>query len=153
MCAWEPEPSLVTSLWNDDVVNAAYAIKWVSILRLHQVVEGYHLTHPCVLECTSNILSYISKIRFGSSVECILIFPLVMAAAGSRDDEQRVMVKERWLVMEKTIGFENVRRAREMVEAVWKAVDDGRENGNDNWGMAVNLFKIRHYDYPGVVLL
>ncbi|KAH8672596.1 fungal-specific transcription factor domain-containing protein [Tricladium varicosporioides] len=152
--AWTPDPIVsATSIHARDVINAAYAIKWASILRLHQVVEGYHLSHPEVIECTSEILSHIQKIRYGSSVECILIFPLVMAAAGSRDDEQRVMVKERWMVMERTIGFENIRRAREMVEAVWKAVDDGRENGNDNWGMSVNWARIRYFDFPGVVLL
>ncbi|RDW77438.1 hypothetical protein BP6252_05491 [Coleophoma cylindrospora] len=151
---WEP-PSLTSHLeWNrTDISNAAYAIKWASILRLHQVVDGYCLSDPCVRECTSNILTYVSRIRFGSSVESILIFPLVMAAAGAADDEQRVCVKERWMVMERTIGFDNVARARQMVEAVWNCVDDGRKSGANENGEAVNWAKIRYFDFPGVVLL
>ena len=99
-----------------DLLNAAHAIRWASILRLHQVVEGYSRADSCVTECTEHILELISRIRFGSPAESILIFPLVMAASGCSDDEQRMIVRERWMVMERTIGFENVYRAREMVE-------------------------------------
>lgn len=94
------------------------------------MVEGYNRADPCVAECTDHILELIARIRFGSPAESILIFPLVMAASGCSDDEQRTIVRERWMVMERTIGFENVYRAREMVEAVWKAVDSGIKDGS-----------------------
>jgi len=138
---------------NNDIANAAQAIKWASILRLHQVVHGYMASDHCVAECTSHILTYISMVRFGSSAESILIFPLVMAAAGCGDDEQRIMVNERWLVMERTIGFDNIYQAREMVDAVWRAVDEGRKDGSNNGGLSVNWARIRHDEFPGVVLL
>lgn len=152
---WEPPPcsSSIPELNRNDILYAAQSIKWASILRLHQVVEGYNLSDPVVQECTSHILTYISRIRFGSSVESILIFPLVMAAAGCESDEQRMCVRQRWMVMERTIGFENIERAREMVEAVWKKVDQGRETGENQDGRAVNWAQIRFYDFPGVVLL
>lgn len=149
---WEPDCQ-ATDRNSRDLVNAAYAIKWASILRLHQVVEGYNRSDPCVSECTSRILDHISEIRFGSPAEHILVFPLVMAASGCQDDEQRMTVRERWLVMERTLGFENIYRAREMVEAVWKTVDQGAEDGTENGGRDVNWAKIRYFDFPGVVLL
>jgi transcriptional activator protein UGA3 len=117
------------------------------------VVEGYNRADPCVTECTEHILELISRIRFGSPAESILIFPLVMAASGCSDDEQRMIVRERWMVMERTIGFENVYRAREMVEAVWKSVDEGVKDGSCDGGMSVNWARIRFFDFPGVVLL
>lgn len=151
---WEPDMNNQASDRNSrDLVNAAYSIKWASILRLHQVVDGYHRSDPCVSECTSQILDHISEIRFGSPAEHILIFPLVMAASGCQDDEQRITVRERWLVMERTLGFDNIYRAREMVEAVWKKMDQGVDDGSEEGGLIVNWAKIRYYDFPGVVLL
>jgi transcriptional activator protein UGA3 len=138
---------------SEDLIDAAYAIQWASILRLHQVVEGYNRSDREVVECTAKILEYISRIRFGSSAESILIFPLVMAGSGVQDDEQRMMVRERWMVMERTIGFDNIYRARQMVEAVWKEMDKGKVDGTNDGGLKVNWAKIRYYDFPGVVLL
>lgn len=82
-----------------------------------------------------------------------MIFPLVMAASGCQDDEQRTTVRERWLVMERTLGFDNIYRAREMVEAVWKTMNQGVEDGTEDGGLPVDWAKIRYFDFPGVVLL
>jgi len=156
MCleAWEPEivSPLQRPSQNQELIDAAYAIQWASILRLHQVVEGYNRSDRPVIESTSKILDHISKIRFGSPAESILIFPLVMAGSGCQDDEQRMMVRERWMVMERTIGFDNIYRARQMVEAVWKEVDEGILDGSNDGGVKVNWAKIRYSDFPGLVL-
>lgn len=151
---WEPDVGDQAMDRNSrDLVHAAYAIKWASILRLHQVVEGYNRSDLCVSECTSQILDHISEIRFGSPAEHILIFPLVMAASGCQDEEQRITVRERWMVMERTLGFDNIFHAREMVEAVWKTKDQGVQDGTEQSGSTVNWAKIRYFDFPGVVLL
>lgn len=157
---WEPDQiydsdssSLGDRRNSKDLLNAAHAIRWASILRLHQVVEGYNRKNLCVVECTTHILELIARIRFGSPAEGILTFPLVMAASGCSDDEQRFMVRERWMVMERTIGFENVYQAKEMVEAVWRAVDQGAKDQSCNNGLSVNWAQIRYFDFPGVVLL
>ena len=55
--------------------------------------------------------------------------------------------------MEHVIGFENLAQAREMVEAVWEKVDEGRETGENEGGLTVNWAKIRYFEFPGVVLL
>lgn len=157
--AWRPElqpestPTMSSNLRGQkDLLNAALAIQWASILRLHQVVEGYNRFDSCVAECTSKILDYVSKIRFGSPAENILIFPLVMAASGCVNDEDRIEIRQRWVVMERTIGFDNIYRAREMVEAVWKAIDGGSHNKSHDGGH-VNWARIRFEQFPGVVLL
>lgn len=102
---WEPDQaydsdssSLGDRRNRKDLLNAARAIRWASILRLHQVVEGYNCTDPCVTECTLHILELISRIRVGSPAESILIFPLVMAASGCSDGELWMMVRECWMV-------------------------------------------------------
>lgn len=76
-----------------------------------------------------------------------------MAGSGAQDDEPRMMIRERWMVMERTIGFDNIHRARQMVEAVWKEVDEEKVDGSNHGGLKVTWAKIRYYDFPGVVLL
>jgi hypothetical protein len=61
---WEPDQSnQATDRNSRDLVNAAHAIKWASIIRLPQVLEGYNRLYPCASECTSQILDHISWIR------------------------------------------------------------------------------------------
>jgi transcriptional activator protein UGA3 len=137
---WEPDTAQHSTDRNSrDLFNAAYTIKWASILRLHQVVEDYNRSDPCVSECTSKIFDQISEIHFVSLAEHILIFPFVMAASGCQADEQRVTMREIWMIMERTLGFDNIYHAREMIEAVWKTMDQGFENGTEEEGMTVNL--------------
>jgi hypothetical protein len=73
--------------------------------RLHQIVHGYSLEHDRVGQYVDKILDAIQQIRCGSRVESGLIFPLAMAGASCDTEDQRLIIRDRFLVLERTLGF------------------------------------------------
>ena len=127
---------------NDDVLHATTAYEWALRLRLHQITEGYSLTEK-VSDCAQHILDSAQKIRYGSSLETCLLFPLVMAGGACNSLEQRMVVQDRLMVMERTCGFGYVHQSRELVETVWKR----RETES-----MVNWARIRYEEMGGLTL-
>ena len=127
---------------NDDVLHATTAYEWALRLRLHQITEGYSLTEK-VSDCAQHILDSAQKIRYGSSLETCLLFPLVMAGGACNSLEQRMVVQDRLMVMERTCGFGYVHQSRELVETVWKR----RETES-----MVNWARIRYEEMGGLAL-
>ncbi|EXL96021.1 hypothetical protein FOIG_11562 [Fusarium odoratissimum NRRL 54006] len=127
---------------NDDVLNATTAYEWALRLRLHQITEGYSLTEK-VFECVQHILDSAQKIRYGSPLESCLLFPLVMAGGACNCLEQRMVVQDRLMIMERTCGFGYVHQSRELVETVWKR----RETET-----MVNWARIRYEEMGGLAL-
>ncbi|KAI1072917.1 hypothetical protein LB507_008951 [Fusarium sp. FIESC RH6] len=127
---------------NDDVLHATTAYEWALRLRLHQITEGYSLTEK-VSDCVQHILDSAQKIRYGSSLETCLLFPLVMAGGACNSLEQRMVVQDRLMVMERTCGFGYVHQSRELVETVWKR----RETES-----MVNWARIRYEEMGGLAL-
>ena len=120
---------------------ATTAFEWAVRLRLHQIVDGYSQRHAAVGTAISRIMEAVLAIPYGSPVEGILLFPLVIAGASSADVERRMLVKERLMVMENTVGFGHIPRARELLETVWA------EGNECNWA------KVRYSKFPGVVFI
>ncbi|EXM22916.1 hypothetical protein V3481_006001 [Fusarium oxysporum f. sp. vasinfectum] len=127
---------------NDDVLHATTAYEWALRLRLHQITEGYSLTEK-VFECVQHILDSAQKIRYGSPLESCLLFPLVMAGGACNCLEQRMVVQDRLMIMERTCGFGYVHQSRELVETVWKR----RETET-----MVNWARIRYEEMGGLAL-
>ncbi|KAI7767496.1 hypothetical protein ACKAV7_011276 [Fusarium commune] len=127
---------------NDDVLHATTAYEWALRLRLHQITEGYSLTEK-VFECVQHILDSAQKIRYGSPLESCLLFPLVMAGGACNCLEQRMVVQDRLMIMERTCGFGYVHQSRELVETVWKR----RETES-----MVNWARIRYEEMGGLAL-
>ncbi|KAL4954391.1 fungal-specific transcription factor domain-containing protein [Aspergillus filifer] len=142
--AWHSEFSqnegLDTSLRNDTYHSTA-AFECAIRLRLHQIVDGYDPDHVDVTNAIEKIQAATLAIPYGSPVEGSLLFPLVIAGASSRDVEWRMVVKERMMVMENTLGFGHVKRARQLLETVW---EQDRE-----WNWAA----VRYTQFPGVVFV
>ncbi|RDW72760.1 Zn(II)2Cys6 transcription factor [Aspergillus mulundensis] len=126
---------------DDEMHQATTAFAWAIHLRLHQIVEGYDLDHPNVKLAIANIMEAMLPIPYGSPVEGSLLFPLVIAGAGSTDIEGQMVVKERLMAMEGTLGFGHVKQARQLLETVWA---QGRER---NWAF------IRFTQFPGFVFV
>ncbi|KAL2809067.1 fungal-specific transcription factor domain-containing protein [Aspergillus granulosus] len=124
-----------------DVYHATTAFECAVRLRLHQIVEGYDPEHTEVTNAIEQIQAATLAIPYGSPVEGSLLFPLVIAGASSRDVEWRMVVKERMMVMENTLGFGHVKRARQLLETVW-----GQER---EWNWAA----VRYTQFPGVVFV
>ncbi|RAH54494.1 hypothetical protein BO85DRAFT_500496 [Aspergillus piperis CBS 112811] len=132
-----------TALVNSDANRATTAFEWAIRLRLHQIVDGYDPRHADVENALSHILTAVLAIPYGSPVEGSLLFPLVIAGASCRDSmERRMVVKERLMVMESTLGFGHISHARRLLETVW--ADEG---GDGNWA------RIRYSSFPGVVFV
>ncbi|KAL2783779.1 fungal-specific transcription factor domain-containing protein [Aspergillus keveii] len=125
----------------NDTQHATAAFECAIRLRLHQIVDGYDPDHADATSAVEQIKAATLAIPYGSPVEGSLLFPLVIAGASSHDVEWRMVVKERLMVMENTLGFAHVRRARQLLETVW-----GQER---EWNWAA----VRYTQFPGVVFV
>ncbi|KAJ5112007.1 hypothetical protein N7532_000052 [Penicillium argentinense] len=124
--------------------RATAAFEWAIRLRLHQVVEGYDPLHDFVERAISTILEAVQDVPYASRVEGCLLFPLVIAGSSSISIERRMVVKERLMVMENTLGFGHIQYARQLLEAVW----NGANRASDlNWAA------VRYSQFPGVVFV
>lgn len=124
--------------------SATIAFEWAIRLRLHQVVEGYDTRHEFVEEAITVILDAVQKVPYASRVEGCLLFPLVIAGSCSTATERRMIVKERLMVMENTLGFNHIQYARQLLETVWY---DGTCEYDYNWAA------VRYSQFPGVVFV
>ncbi|KAH6605758.1 Arylacetamide deacetylase [Trichoderma cornu-damae] len=135
------------NLANDDVLYATMAYEYAIRLRLHQIVEGYDLNDPRVVTNVEGILESVQKIRYGSPLEPCLMYPLVMAGGACWTMEQRVVIQDRLLVMERTCGFGYIYNARELVERVWRMRDQ-----TEGTGTIVNWARIRYEEMHGLAV-
>lgn len=129
------------------VRHATTAFEQALQLRLHQVVNGYSLQHEKVGQCVGQILESIQEIRYGSPLESSLIFPLVMAGGSCSTDSERLIINDRFLVMERTLGFRYIYTAHELVQKVWKQRDSCQDGEDVNWAA------IRYFQIPGLALV
>ncbi|KAI9901931.1 hypothetical protein N3K66_003748 [Trichothecium roseum] len=130
-----------------DALHATLAFQHALRLRLHQIVEGYELDHARVAEGVAGILDNVQVIRYGSPLEACLMFPLVMAGGACWKLEQRVVIRDRLMVMERTCGFGYVYNARDLVERVW-----ARRDQAEGTGQIVNWARIRYEEMHGLVV-
>lgn len=136
---------------SDDVQHATIAYEYALRLRLHQVIEGYNIHDPPVHYAVATILDAVQRIRYGSPLEACLLFPLVMAGGACQTLEQRVVVQDKLMVMERTCGFGYVYNARQLVERVWRRRDEAGGEATEV-GAVVNWAKIRYEEMHGLVV-
>lgn len=143
ICEWRteydrsPEPEISSK-------QATIAFEWAIRLRLHQVVEGYDIRHESVERAVVMILGAVQRVPYASRVEGCLLFPLVIAGSCSISIERRMMVKERLMVMENTLGFNHIQYARQLLETIWSDVTCEYDF---NWAA------VRYSQFPGVVFV
>ncbi|KAE8403223.1 fungal-specific transcription factor domain-containing protein [Aspergillus pseudonomiae] len=138
--SWRAEyDSAAGTDYETDQVTTAF--EWAVRLRLHQVVDGYDPHHEMVETAVSPILNAVMTIPYGSPVEGCLLFPLVIAGASSTDVERQMLVKERLMVMENTLGFGHISHARQLLETVWA------DEADCNWA------RVRYSLFPGMVFV
>lgn len=130
------------------VQNATTAFEQALQLRLHQVVNGYSLHHDKVKDCVAQILDSIQQIRYGSPLESSLVFPLVMAGSSCNTESDRLIIRDRLMIMERTLGFRYIYTAHELVQRVWKERDINIEAEAE-----VNWAAIRYFQLPGLALV
>lgn len=141
---WRAEHDLLGKSADTDVEQATTAFEWAVRLRLYQIVDGYDPDCERAQRAVVTILDAALHVPYGSKVEGCLLFPLVIAGASSNGIERRMMVKERLMVLENTLGFGHIQHARRLLETVW----DGGEGSKDlNWAY------VRYNQFPGVVFI
>jgi len=147
------------------------AFEWAIRLRVHQMVEGYSLALPVVAEAVEQIVNLTYCIPYNSAVSSSLLFPLVMAGTSATHEEHQMIIDERLLIMEQTVGFRHVTEVRQLVRRVWKERTDRAENRrrrlvvpainedtttypgrmNEENDDEINWASIRHHEFPGIV--
>jgi len=141
---WPPPNHEAENTALREVTALAIATKWAALMRLHQVVSGYNVTHPKVKAAVTNILSAVSIIRPGSKTEAHILFPLFMAGVGSAMKSDRLTVEYRLRLMETIIGFGNINGAHRALNAIWQRMNAGE--------MAINWLLLLETSYPEIVL-
>ena len=132
---------------SEEAHSAASAFQWSLRLRLHQIVHGYNAADVEVVEAVPHILKAVQDIRDGSALEGCLLFPLVMAGGVCTSYEDKLVVRDRLSVMQRTCGFGQISSALDLVERVWKR----REVSNDA-NTIVNWARIRYYEMNGLAI-
>ncbi|KAI0472008.1 fungal-specific transcription factor domain-containing protein [Xylariaceae sp. FL0804] len=137
-------------------VHCAHAIKHASVLRLHQVVDGYRIPSGASTRCLRAILDRVRRVPIGSPAESALVFPLFMAGAVSTEREDRMTVACRWDVIGRTIGFGNVAiKGRAVLDLVWARMDEDFERARGRGEpetSEVNWASIRWHSFSELVL-
>lgn len=141
---WRIEHDLLGKSVDKDIEQTTTAFEWAVRLRLHQIVDGYDPQHKSVQHAVGIILESTLEVPYGSRVEGCLLFPLVIAGASSIGIEKQMMVKERLMVMENTLGFGHIQHARQLLETVWAGEDSETE---PNWAY------VRYNRFPGMVFI
>lgn len=140
---WRTEHDLLHRTMDPELETATTVFEFAVRLRLHQIVDGYDPQNEHVLGCVTTILDSVLQIPYGSNVEGCLLFPLVIAGASSTEIERQMMVKERLMVMESTLGFHHIQSARQLLETVW----EGGADTEPNWA------RVRYNHFPGIVFI
>ncbi|KAL7904546.1 fungal transcriptional regulatory protein [Trichoderma velutinum] len=142
-----PRTAWTTNMTNNDVLLATMAYEYAIRLHLHQIVKGYDLDDVKVVTNVEGILESVQQIRYGSALEPCLMYPLVMAGSACWTMEQRVIIQDRLLIMERTCGFGYIYNARGLVERVWRMRDQ-----TEGTGTAVNWARIRCEEMPSLAV-
>lgn len=129
-------------------LQASIAYEQALHLRLHQVIYGYSFKHLKVKQCVQAILDAVQKIRYGSPLEGNLIFPLVLAGSSCDSESQRMIIRDRFLVMERTLGFQYIYTAHDLVKRVWDERDKAQDSNEE-----VNWAAIRYFQIPGLAFV
>jgi len=132
---------------SEEARHAATAFQWSLRLRLHQIVHGYNDKDDQVVEAVPRILQAVQKVRYGSALEGCLLFPLVMAGGVCSSYEDKLVVRDRLCVMQRTCGFGQISSALNLVEKVWERRE--ASNGADT---IVNWARIRYYEMNGLAV-
>jgi transcriptional activator protein UGA3 len=129
-----------------DAYHAVTAFEWTLRLRLHPIVEGYGLEDPIVGAAVLGIVESTQMIHYGSPRESCLLFPLIMVGGACSSLEDRFILQDRLLVMERTCGFGYIYNARELLEHVWTRRKESASGAIVNWA------RIRFEEMEGLVI-
>lgn len=125
---------------HDDVIppyeethSISEAKRLAALMYLYARLDRAGPHEPCMVRLTSKILSIIPNISLRTNT---VLWPLfITATLGIRpeSDEDRKMVLGRLAALQKTRQLGNVKKARQVIESVWKARDLKFSNSGLGW--------------------
>lgn len=146
---WRPSQSSPVGIGSDAQENCADKMRFQAILNnaeayrhsafvyLYRVIHTHPRSHPSVQDNThvslvacSNAVRYARQCHDGPM--SALLWPLFVAACEATTEEDRVLATDAFCGIEKRQCMNNIRRAWEVVQEVWRKVD--LQHGADvNW--------------------
>ena len=137
---WRPSQSSTVEIGSDTqencvdkirfqaILNNAEAYRHSALVYLYRVIHTYPRSHPSVqnnahlsLAACSNAVRYARQCHDGPM--SALLWPLFVAACEATTEEDRVLATDAFYGIEKRQCMNNIRRAWEVVQEVWRKVD------------------------------
>lgn len=114
-----PSPGKKTEQDIQEIYATNEAYHWAGHIHLSRRVLALPSTDPEVQDCVQMVIESLQKVRRGSSAESCLVFPMFTAGCEAQPGEARELFMDRLKAVEGW-GMHNVRRARELMEEVWR---------------------------------
>ncbi|KAF3801327.1 hypothetical protein GCG54_00005483 [Colletotrichum gloeosporioides] len=105
-----------------------------SLMYLYARIDGCNPSHPHMFRLTTQILEIIPKISLRTNT---LLWPLFTVATL---DEDRRMILKKLHLLQQTRQLGNVRKARRIIEDVWKARDLETSNAEQGWSILAGRY-------------
>lgn len=118
-----PAHGVQTSSDSDNGHIIAESKRLAALMYLYARIDNANPFHPHMVRLTTQILSFLPKISLRTNT---ILWPLfIVATLGVRpeSDEDRKLVLERLDALQQTRQLGNVKKARRIIEDVWKARD------------------------------
>lgn len=105
---------------HDELGNIASCKRLAALLYLHFRLDASTPSQPHIIRLTSQILSLLPKIGVWSNTILWPLYIIGVMGIRSERDEDKLVVLERFKALQETRQLGNVKRARRVVEAVWR---------------------------------
>ncbi|KAH0430647.1 hypothetical protein CcaCcLH18_07682 [Colletotrichum camelliae] len=111
-----------------------------SLMYLYARIDGCNPSHPHMFRLTTQILEIIPKISLRTNTLLWPLFTVATLGIRSDSDEDRRMILEKIHLLQQTRQLGNVRKARRIIEDVWKARDLETSNAEQGWSILAGRY-------------
>ncbi|KAF0322162.1 sterol uptake control protein 2 [Colletotrichum asianum] len=111
-----------------------------SLMYLYARIDGCNPSHPHIFRLTTQILEIIPKISLRTNTLLWPLFTVATLGIRSDSDEDRRMILEKLHLLQQTRQLGNVRKARRIIEDVWKARDLKTSNAEQGWSILAGRY-------------
>ncbi|RYP64272.1 hypothetical protein DL771_008831 [Monosporascus sp. 5C6A] len=93
------------------------AFHWAALVHLYRRVQGKPSDDNTVQDAVQSIITCFDNIRPGGAAEFCLLFPMFTAGCDARDEGQRALILEKFVIAE-THGMTQVHNARRLMQRI-----------------------------------
>ncbi|KAK1723067.1 hypothetical protein CaCOL14_002012 [Colletotrichum acutatum] len=103
------------------------------LLYFHARVDESNPSDPHIIRLTEKILELLPHVSLQTNTVLWPLFIVATLGVRSESDSDRKFILERLHLLQQTRQLGNVRKARQIIETVWKARDIGSCGGKQGW--------------------